>query len=172
MSRITKQIAEAVAKALLEQKSNELKELNILLTQQVRSFYIKSIPQGVLDLYAGSPKWFKEVSSIRLTGVGISDMYHYYSIGDSLPNPANIIFNLNDKQAEIVASLDSQISDKKKKINELKANIEVALYNLRTYKNVEKEFPEAFKLLPEIAYNTSLAINIKDIRCKLDKANC
>jgi hypothetical protein len=79
---------------------------------------------------------------------------------------------MDDNQSAVVLYFSNKIETMEKGIRELIINIEAALFNLRTYANVEKEFPEAFKILPVSKVNTGLMVNIKDIRCKLDVANC
>lgn len=173
MSRITKEVAEQVAKNLIEPKVQEKAKLSQLLTNHLRDYYLTTIPEDVLIEFHKNKDYFSTCYSIRIQGEGVSDAYTYYSIGEELPtsNKKDRI-QLPPKTAEKAVKLIDSIRDKKTEIEKLSREIQIALYNLRTYKNVETEFPEAFKYLPEAKVNTALAINIKDIRCKLDNANC
>jgi hypothetical protein len=172
MSRITKEIASAVAKELCSSKQSEISDLRKELQITMRKYYLSILPDNIVVQFGENSEYFKQVSSVKITGENISNMYKYYSIGDALPQSNSFErLNLTPKQSLNIVRIFDLIDDKEKAISDLKISIEVALYNLRTYGNVEKQFPEAFEKLPPIT-TTAVMINIKDIRCKLDKANC
>lgn len=170
MSRITKEIATAVAVQLVQPKSDELKQLENNLQETVRKMYLLSLPAGIMDAFAIYKDCFQQCSNVTLSGAGLKLGYKYYKIGDALPKYLQRL-ELKESDAELVVKIENQVEAKKMEIAELKTAIENALYNYRTYKNVEDNFPEAFRLLP-IRKSTVPMIPIKDIRCKLDKANC
>jgi hypothetical protein len=173
MSRITKEIASAVAKELVQPKQEEKMVLQALLKDHLRNYFLTTIPEDVLIEFHKNPNYFNTTHSIRIQGEGITDSYNYYSIGEELPYSRKTDrVLLPPKVAAAAVKLIDAIKDKKYEIEKLIKEIEVALYNLRTYKNVENEFPEAFKRLPPTPLTTALAINLKDIRCKLDKTVC
>lgn len=166
MNRITKDVAEVVTKELLKDKRNEVNELKKQLHKTCRDYYLEQLPKDVINLFSKFRDYFRTTTSIRINGPGLPVGYKYYQLGESLPQSFDNI-SVNEKQAEVIIRLESKIADKEKALSKLTADIESALYNLRTYKNVEKEFPEAFKLLPEKPI-TTLAVNISDLRSQLN----
>jgi len=170
MSRITKAIASDVAKQLVKNQRKELEDLKSKRSEFVTSLYEKIIPEDVLMVFKTNRSYINFQSSIRIVGCGFNH-YNNYILTKELPYNGNYL-EVDDTDGDIIKSLDAEIDDSRNKIKELSHSIEIALFNLRTYNNVEKEFPEAFKLLPKQSVNTALAINLKDIRCKLDKNNC
>lgn len=172
-TRITKAIAEAVAKQLVQSKQAEIKQIQDNEADFISGFYEASLSQLVKDGFKKHKGFFHTSSSIRLSGSGLTQGYRYYALNKNYPVCNSCpVFPVSDEQANTIIEFETQIEEKTKSMRELFNNIEAALINLRTYNNIEKEFPEAFALLPKQAVNTALAINIKDIRCKLDKANC
>jgi hypothetical protein len=170
--RITKTIATEVAQQLIAVKNEELKHLRLQQKTFIRDIYLTQLPKDVLICFGKNPKYFRTTSAIYINGPGLPQGYKTYSIGDPLPSINGDRITVTELYSTDIEKNEDAINTKSKEINELFDNIEAALINLRTYNNVEKEFPEAFKLLPPASINTGLMVNIKDIRCKLDKANC
>lgn len=50
----------------------------------------------------------------------------------------------------------------------LRKEIENAVFNLRTYKAVQENFPEAFEYLPTQKTTSALALNISDLRNRIN----
>lgn len=169
MSRITKAISEDVAKQLLSSKLEEIGVLKKELKAKGTEIKLRTIPKDVLKAYNSNKSYFRTTNSEYANGVGLD---RWFSISfETLPCNSQAI-QLTDEEAEFLLILTDKISDKTKEYKNLKIQIETALFNLRTYNNVEKEFPEAFKLLPKLSVNTSLMIDVKKLRCKLDKSTC
>lgn len=61
----------------------------------------------------------------------------------------------------------NEIEEKRSVVQELEYNLKEAIFNLRTYKKLEDDFPEAFLLIPK-KENCSLQTNLSDIRKKLN----
>ncbi len=165
MSRITKQIAEEMAKHLVEPQTLEITKLTGELTTVCRQFYLDSLPEGILPVFKKWLVWFDSTSQIRIEGPGLSQGYKYYNIGESLPKNTDSIVITAEQAADIIAI-------EKEERSQLRESIEVILFNLRTYKNVQEKFPEAAKYLPAQKTPAPVMILLKDIRCKLDKVNC
>lgn len=173
MSRITKDIATDVAIQLTANKKAEIKKLEDELAGFITGIYEASLSDLIKQAFKKHKGFLHTTNSIRLTGAGLSVGYKYYALSYELPKCNSCgQFPMNDEQSAKIVKLDDKIQDLIKEHRDLKQSIENALYNLRTYANVEREFPEAFKLLPVKSVNTALMVNIKDIRCKLDGANC
>jgi hypothetical protein len=172
MSRITKDIASYVAKQLLASKTDQLKAIKKEEQAYIRSVYLKQIPESVMDCYNSNPGYFRCTGSLYINGPGLPIGHKTYSIGDTLPCVTGDRITITERESNKIIKFEDTVADMQKEINELRDNIEVSLYNLRTYNNVEKEFPEAFEHLPAAPANTALAINVKDLRCKLGVAAC
>lgn len=170
MSRVTNEIARAVAEKLVQSKKDEQVVLEKELQVVIRDMYIASLPKGLMVAYKTYEEWFDTCNQILLKGVGITPGYNYYRIGDALPKNTQFL-ELTDEQVKEILRLEGSIKSKKGEIESLRNQIKTALLTYRTYKNIEDNFPEAFVLLP-VRVSTLPMINIKDIRCKLDKANC
>lgn len=162
---VTKEIALQVAKQLLDKKLLAIEKLKTTFKTSARVLYLKTLPKSVINLTKKYPEYINQSSSIQLHGNGWS--YEYISFDKSVPvvrnerywSPDLTISNAIKKDLNIIRDLE-------KEYRELLKEIEVSLYSLRTYNRVEKEFPEAFKLLP-VKQTMALAINIPDIRKKL-----
>ncbi len=170
--RITKDTATFVAKKLCEPKSDELKAMRLSQAEFIRNIYYLRLPREVKTTFSTNPEYFRTTSAIYIDGDGLPQGYKTYSLGSNLPCVQKERIQVATKDANKIQANEDKIADKVKEIRDLQESIEIALYNLRTYNKVQAEFPEAYKLLPPPNFNTSLMVNIKDIRCKLDKANC
>lgn len=169
MSRITKEIAADVATKLLSGKNQEIEKLKEDLRSFVKKCYMAALPKEVVAFFEGPHKEFlRTIRTARFIGEGLG--YEYYAFNEGLPQINNII-TLNSKEAAHIVALNNKIKDLSDGYRMLYTEIENALYAYHTYKNVESEFPEAYALLP-VKTNTGLMVNIKDIRCKLNTANC
>jgi len=166
MSRITKAIAEDVAKQLVATKVNELTAIKTKLAETVADLYHNSIPKEVTSLFKKHPKYLHTTTTVNVTGAGINGGMHLdFSI--ALPSKVggwNTYLNLPDDAVSEIVEMANDIESKASAIRRLRRDIETAIFSLRTYANVEKEFPEAFALLPVSKVNTALAININSIR--------
>jgi len=167
MSRITKTIAESVAKQLAEPKNLELKELKEKSIELVTSVIKSTIPSEIMEMYAKYPDFFNTHYNTRINCAGFGyEYYKFNTLPDDGDNP-----KISTQDGNKILSLAHKIEVKEKEYKQLRLEIETALIGLRTYSNVQKEFPEAFKLLPTIT-TTALTVDLKSIRCKLDKKNC
>lgn len=166
MSRITKTIAEDVARQLTAKKSEEVDKLKNDLKLLNTQIYVSKLPSSVMDMFEDYPEYFNKSSSESVTGPGLNK-WHRVEFTRSLPRSNNNSINLDAKEAQKIIKLEDKIEDKGKAYKELFEKIEIALINLRTYANVQREFPEAFKLLPASNIGMKLAVNVADIRKQL-----
>lgn len=165
MSRITKAIAEDVAKQLVQDKENEIQQLKNNLSHYVTKLHIDRIPDAVMKAFKTNGSYVNNQASIYICGAGF-DRWFQVTLEKSLPYNGDHL-EVSSEQGDQIKAAKNLIDDKTEEKRKLRQSIEVALFNLRTYNNVEKEFPEAFKFLPKASVNTALAININDIRNQL-----
>lgn len=168
--RITKQIAEDVARQLCAEKQSEIKALKAQLKATVTSHYEAILPKDVLAFFKKYPSFVSTDSSVRIYGSGID--YRYFNFTQPMPSGDNCKLEIDDISANYLTGLLNTIQDQEKSYNQLLKEIQLALINLRTYNNVREQFPEAGKILPIQQTSTAVMVNVADIRCKLDKANC
>lgn len=171
MSRITKSLAEDVARKMVATRieAANLKE-NIfleLLYEKVKNI----IPKEVLDFYGCYTEFIRECSEIRVSGYGFN--YQYFSLCKKLPTQDKygiIEYLPSEKDAnELLSYMDAyQLAYREAK--ELQKEIETTLFNLRNYKSVQDNFPEAFEFLPK-QQTTAIALNISDLRQKINNQN-
>lgn len=168
--RITKQMASDVAKQLCAEKQNQIDGLKKQQADYVTALYLSWLPQDIKDAFAKHQSFFRKTSSFYLSGHGLS--HDYFNLSGQQPDGTLINQKFSAEQAKVIVDYGNKISDLQKNVRELQRGIEVALFSLTTYKNVERGFPEAFKLLPADKAVTGLMINVKDIRCQLDASVC
>lgn len=163
--RITKSIAEYVAKQMVLEKKKSLEEKKDLLKSTCTEMYKRQIPKDVLKLWEKNATWLRLTNSVRLSGDGFS--YDYQDI-EELPRIHNRepFLSFENNEAELILSARNEIQKMNIEINLLKAEIEQALLSLVTFKRVSENFPEAVPFLPKIQ-NTSLVVDLSTLRNKI-----
>jgi len=162
MSRITKEIAHATAVSLLSKKKEALNGLKVKLKTLVTDAVKKTIPKEVLQLFETHKHYFKTHYNTRLHGAGFG--YEYYQF-DQLPDDGNDP-SVSVADGNKILALSNKIEKAEEEYKQLLKEIEVALFAFRTYSNVEKEFPEAFALLPT-KVSQAVMVNINSIRSQI-----
>ncbi len=166
--RITKEKAEFVAKKLTEKKMEKRQELINELKEYCTDIAVLKIPKEVIDVWKKHEKYINLRNYINIEGSGI-DNYDLkrQDVVDYMPTDERNI-SVTKKESDYIQKMTWKINDMYNECRQLRREIENAVYNLRTYAKCEKEFPEAFKLLPKQAVSTALAVNINDIRNKIN----
>lgn len=172
MSRITKQIAEEVAKAMTAEKAKNVTDLKDRFKQSVEEIALLRVPETVTKL-------FKD-SSLRAY-ISQSDYVYLHSHGFNfrgvrLKNPVPV--NKGQNSLELTAlegkflwNLEKEYKKAEEGLEELTQEIYFTLlHTLKTYKKVQDHFPEAFEHLPKVGTPTSLAINLDALRHKIQKS--
>jgi hypothetical protein len=162
MSRITKEIAHATAVSLLSDKKENIKKLKEQLREMVTSAVKKTIPHEVMEMYKKHPDYFNTHTNTRFNCAGFAyEYYNFNELPDNGDNPT-----IGTQEGNKILALSNKVADAESKYNSLRNEIEIALFAFRTYANVEKEFPEAFALLPEKMSQTVM-INISSLRSQI-----
>ncbi len=163
-NRITKEIAKEVAKKLTEKKQKALELEKSKLNDLAYGIALSKVPDEVMKCYKKHKGYFNTASYLQLSGNGFN--FDIINFNEYLPS-AGIVFTPNDSDSKKLKALTNSIEDKSKELKSLRNEIEIALCNLRTYNGVEKEFKEAFKLLPKRSISTALTVNLLSIRERL-----
>jgi len=166
MSRITKDLAEKIAKKLTEKT---LLNYNLIKSQYcdfVTKCYINQMPKDVSDAYKKNPQWFYTRRCIDFKGHG----FNYESVS-SEPVVCNCsgsaILDLTPKLASDIMKLKR---GKEKAYNDYKillSETEQALLACRTFKNIEENIPAAKPFLPPPTSN-ALMVNFDSINKKIN----
>jgi hypothetical protein len=161
--RITKTIASEVAEKLLSKKDLEIKEAGLKLSEYAQAFVEAQIPKEVIEAYEKYKGYFNYRREFQLKGNGLN--YEYVSCLNQLPY-SNYLFEPNPEQAKVFRVLIDNLAKLRSERIKLKTELENAIFNLRTFKMVEENFPEAVPFLPK-SQSTSLVVNLSEIRQKL-----
>jgi len=164
MSRITKEIANEVARKLTTKKTEEIQKLDLLIQETLELFILKRVPKDVIEFQKTNPKFTYSTSSFRLIGNGFN--HKYLNTKNDIPYNGNNIFEPKPDEAKKLLEMINKKSDLKSNLNKLFSEIENLLYNLRTYNKVIIEFPEVEPFLPKTISN-KLMVNVNDIRQQL-----
>lgn len=163
MSVITKTMAAEAAKKLTEKKAEDLQKSAEKISEVFEEMYKKTLSSEVLDLFEKHPSYFKSRTSFQLKGEGLN--YEYVCLNKGLPYSSNIFTPTKTQAAELRKALDS-IERKRKILHDLKTEIEITLWSLRSYKKIAEFLPEAVPFLPQ-KMTTALAVNVSDLRQRL-----
>ena len=168
-NRVTRAMAEGAAKQLTEaaygQKikdaENERRDVGIMLYEKYIQKEVREAGETYIDVYDSTCylKFLPEGGS-SYDKIEIS----YYQVNGNFPRVKPIILEKEDwKTLRKVEDSLKRLKDERSQYND---EVEQALVNLRTEKNVREQFPEA---LPYMNFTTctALAPNIDKLRLKL-----
>lgn len=161
--RVSKYQASLVAKKMTEKKKEEMLKLNREFMQSVTDEYKKTVPNEVLQLFEKYPNYFDRVRGTYLNGHGFNREYVELTV--RYPDSGSSI-ELTAKLAEKLMGMKHKADNAKKEYNDLVSELEIALFNLRTYAAIEKAIPEAVPYLPETT-SSAVAVNFTTLRSKL-----
>lgn len=166
MSRITKQIAEEVAAKLVATKKEKLKERNLVFSQKITELCWHKVPSDIAVLFEEYPQYFNTSSTFRPSGNGWNSQY--LSLVQEVPSiyENSFSFEMEVKTSNALLKEHNRNNDEKDKIKMLERDLVHTLLNLKTYKSVTENFPEAAAYLPKIVNNT-IALNLSDIRNRI-----
>jgi hypothetical protein len=163
--RITKQTASDVAKQLVAKKGKENAKIWIELCESIYESVKKTIPKDLIDFSEKYPSYIRATQVVKIVGNGFN--HESINITKVLPcKDWSFIYTPTSEEGDKWIKLFNKYHEQRKETETLYRDIENALYNLKTYKAIEENFPEAYKFLPE-KITTSLSINLSDIRQKI-----
>jgi uncharacterized protein (DUF4213/DUF364 family) len=162
MSRITKQIAESTAKALVQSKKAENNVLEKEFKYMILNEILKDIPKEILDFNKKHPRFVKRTTTVQISGNGWDFQTVYLDEEIPSPNGNKIQLVPNEELSVLLLKRFTDFTHKKELVKKLEQDLGITIFNLRTYKSVQENFPEAFELLPKIV-NNSVQLNLSDI---------
>ena len=165
--RITKAMAEAAAVELtaiafdkkVEKAKNDLQQL-------AEHFVRKYIPEEVREVGSVHLECYEQTQRQEFTTEGLGG-YNYKYIYLSYYHPQYKRINLSAKDFHDLEAADKLLRDTENAQRSYKDDVINALFNLRTQRNVEEQFPEA---LPYLNFTecTALAPNLMPLRALLN----
>jgi hypothetical protein len=151
-------LTEKAYKEKLEEAREELKTIGLAM-------YEKYVPKAVRDAAKAHIEILEDTSSLRFVVEGASSWdYKNIYYNERFPRLKPII--LTAKDWKTLCAQDRLVNQLEKEKREYCDNVEQALMNLRTEKNVREQFPEA---LPFMTFTTCTALvpNLNALRMKL-----
>lgn len=171
MSRITKQIAEDVSKAMTVEKVKEVELLKARFKAAVTRVALKRVPNVVQGLFVETElkPYFNTRNYFALKDQGFH-LTGVYADQDIPWHGGSNVLELSQEEGTFLWNFEKEYKTADLKVQELREEIEVTLYHtLRTYKKVQDHFPEAFEHLPKLSGVTALSINLDALRQKISK---
>lgn len=159
---ITKDLANDVANKM----TAKLKEKAYAYYEQARLIVAKEFendtPKEIIQIAKKHPLYFNMYESVSLQDNGnhkrvdfpVPNVPKIYNSGIPLFNNGN--YMLSELKDAEVGKLLQKKDELLKKRRDLISSIEATLYDLRTYKNVEEQFPQALEFFPEIAVKKTI----------------
>lgn len=165
--RISQSLASQIAKKLMEKKKTLQQTAKEAYRQYFTEIAEKKVPKNVMEFFGKHSEYVKTTSSIYVDGKGFNKLS--VSLTKAIPsiNPNCYYDHIDLSDAEVKKGKELYDAHEKMKTKneELEYEIEATLINLRTYSNIQKEFPEAAEHLP--ALGLTVIVNTDALRKKL-----
>lgn len=168
MSRITKTLAQEVADKMTATRRETIRLKKSFYKESIYNEIRKTIPKDVLDFFEKYPQYTETSQSIRISGNGFN--YEYEVIDKELPSKRgqNFQYTPSEEIAKSLLEKKNEIEKLKIETESLRKEIESTIFNLKTYKYVQENFPEAFEYFPTQKITTALSLNISDLRNRIN----
>jgi hypothetical protein len=166
--RITKAIAEQVAKSMTAPEAKIIEELYIELQKSVKKNYIDNLPVDLIKVFEKYPYYFRTTTGVNNYQIGgYVSFYKENQDGDTttLPESRNHHYIPSDAEIKIFQRKDKL----KSQYSKLNTDIQQALLALVTYKRVSEQFPEAVPHLPKLG-RTEIMIDIASLRNRISQS--
>lgn len=170
MSRISMQLAGEIAQELVKPQLEKLKGERNHLAVKIGSCWIETmVPKEIQQGAEKHPKFFSLRDSIRLHGNGFQYSDFHFPAGLEVPYwVSGPPWTPELEDAKWIQKENNTHDKEQKRIKDLVKSIETALLNMRTYKRIREEFPEAAPYLPDSSKPTLLpVVNVQAIRDQL-----
>ena len=168
MSRITKDIAVSVSKALTEKLEEQIVVQAKVCSDIVRSYKNIRIPKEVLKMAEIHPEYFKKTAYVSVSDNGFN--HESFTMNPEMVSTRSGGYTdniqLTEGEAEGLMPEWRKLQEMIKQKDDLQLSIQTTLYGLKTYNKVKLEFPEAYEFLPEKA-ETGLSVPLANIREQL-----
>ena len=165
-TRISKTLAEEVAKNLLKSKNDEIEDLGKVLIKICTDLASNSIDPELLKSYNKYMEFFHVSNQVALQNYK-EDSIHV-TIKEYFPcskGQYRLWINLNDDQFDSIKKVEDTIALKSKEYKKALNIVSETIFGLRTSLQVQKHFPEAYVLLPKETNGSMLPmVNLDQVR--------
>lgn len=168
--RISQQKASDIAEKMIEPKKEAIKILaDSFKDALINRIERETIPLEVFSLWQNPyvRKYMKACGSVILIGSGFHHETFY--LNRTFPHFENssLVINLEGEEGKKAFEMYSKLQDAKEKASKLKREIQQALLNLKTLKNIRLQFPEALPFLNVEPQNLP-ALNLTELRNQIN----
>ena len=166
--RISKEMASRIAACALENRKNEINELEEKLSQEATSIVEREVPQIIIEAYKSYPDYIKSTKSTTLHGEGLPIDYGAIVLTKLLPGQNGYgnssSFFIQPEEYKKINASRKNINKKREQLKDDKRTLEDVIFDLKTIKRVSENVPELIPFLP--SENTALATipNVDGIR--------
>lgn len=168
MSRVTKEIAKAVAKGLTANHTAQIQKIEKRMGGLTVSHIYSETPKEVKEFYAKHPKYCNTRTGVYLRGNTIGSVYLNI---DAVPwKGDNSTVIVPDELGRALMKLEVKKEGIQKAKNRLYREIEQTMLSLKTFKKVQEVFPEAVEFLPKGEAVYLPVVNLEGIRNELKVA--
>jgi|GEM_PF-5527684 len=163
--RISKASAEQIAIAILMPLEKQRDAALKIFESAAKEAYLQTVPDKVMEVYKKFPCWCQSATGLKLDGNGFDRLY--VSVG-RVPSTTeyNMSFKPSADTAKKLHVLERAFSDLKERYKKMLLDTETALLNLRTYKAIAEQIPEAIPFLPATE-STAIILNLSGLRKNL-----
>lgn len=168
MSRVTKEIAKAVAKGLTANHRARIEKINGTISAIAVTEILEQTPQEVKDFYVKYPNYCNARTHVYLQGETLNQIW---ADVPALPwkGDGSTLIVSNEAGAKI-QKLELKKQEIEKSRNTLYKQIEQTMLSLKTFKKVQDVFPEAAEFLPKGEAVYLPVVNLEGIRNELNIA--
>lgn len=169
MSRITKNLAQIVARNLLAKKREAVNKAETALNKWLTDVYKASIPRPVMNVFKKYPKYVETSNGVYIklrSRNGRTEGRRWILEGPDLPRNSN--FSLSGKALSEYKYKIKDLDKKSAELAKLYEETKEAIYRCYTFEGLKKKFPEAAKHLPkELGSIGKTNIDLTGIRKRL-----
>lgn len=167
--QISKQLADSISKEIATKLKVKVDKAEAEYLKLATSFYKKQVPAAVLRMQKQHPDYFQTGTSLCLNGHGFH--HEVVKMSESLvKNSGNYysILHLTPAIARELIVAKNNWENLQEQYKQLRAETTTALLNLRTFKNIQEQLPEAVKYLPK-SKTTAIIPNLGKLRVKIQE---
>ena len=162
--KVSKQMAEDLAKKLVESRNAEINEVEKKLRELSDKIYEKTVPVALIPVFEKHRDFMRSTNSFQVYGNGLNG--EQFKLSKSMPGKGDYTnIQPTEKECEKLKTLFYQIKDLKKAKEDLQRRTERALISLSTTKKVADQFPELKDFLARAESNKFLPIpNLEQLK--------
>lgn len=161
MSRITIAIAEKLAEKLTKPLKDKIAEAENAFCEKATAVFEARVPVEIRKAGEKHMKWLttrSEGGRITINANGFHKREFKLTREVIFKDSWSSSFDITKAEAEQIYKLNQEVESAQEKYDDGYRSIRQTLINLRTYKRVQEELPDAYPLLPKAHTVTSLTV--------------